>query len=179
MLDWAYRQHDFTAAVRAAYREDEPPPAQLRRLVQGWIAGRTFANIAHDLEYDIDTLLRIHGSVVANALMTLVEQGIALLERYLANAGHSLADAVVNLPEYLRFGVATPAACTMRASGIQHRRAAVALGDDPAMTSPENLLQHPNDIARVLLQDEQRWRAALGELVYRRTLRDVAIDGGR
>lgn len=177
VLDWAYRQPDFVRALLEAYRTTEPPPtAEVRRLVQSWIAGQSFSAIAQDLNYDIDTLLRIHGSVVAHALTTLVEQGIALLERYLVDIERSLAEAVLNLPEYLRFGVATPAARLMMASGMRHRRAAVALGDQPAMTALENSFQHPYDIARVLLQDEERWRAELGDFVYRRTLRDVVAD---
>ncbi len=178
VLAWAYRQGDFELDLHEAYRtpESSPPLAELRRLVQLWIAGHTFAEIAEDLNYDIDTLLRIHGRVVAHALVTLVEQGAALLERYLADSGRRLADAVVNLPMYLRFGVATPAARTMMASGMRHRRAAVALGHHPSMTSTENLFQDPYEIARDLLHDEEPWREALGAFVYARTLRDVAAN---
>jgi hypothetical protein len=102
---------------------------------------------------------------------------MALLERYLADADRNLADAAVNLPNYLRFGVSTPAALTMRTSGMRHRRAAVMLGNEPEMTSAQNVFQHPNDTARVLLQNEERWRAVLGDFVYSRTVEDVAADG--
>ncbi|RQX00501.1 DEAD/DEAH box helicase [Micromonospora inaquosa] len=175
LLAWAYAQPDFLDTLRGAYRSDDPPAvADLRALIHAWMAGKSFAEIAHELNSDIDTLLRVHASVVAHAFTTLVEQGISLLERYLADDERSLATAVVNLASYLRFGVATSAARAMMASGMRHRRAAVALGNDPAMALSANLLLAPYEVARLLLQDEQRWRDQLGEFVYRRTVEDVA-----
>jgi helicase len=57
-------------------------------------------------------------------------------------------------PEHLRFGVPTKAALILLAGGIRHRRAAVALGNDPQLREIENddrdgIL----NIARNLLED--------------------------
>lgn len=174
VLTWAYSQSDFVHVLRKEYRVSEAPPVgELMRLVRAWVAGYDFSNIAQELNYDIDTLLRIHGKVVVHSLTTLVEQGVAILERYLSDTERPLSDTVVHLPDYLRFGVATPAARTMMASGVRHRRAAVFLGDAPAMTARANTSDHPNSIAWELLQDGDHWRAVLGDFVYTRTRSDV------
>ncbi|WP_328324424.1 DEAD/DEAH box helicase [Kribbella sp. NBC_00382] len=180
MVSWAYKQRDFERDVLAAYRmQDLPPATDISRLVRAWIEGRTFSEMAQNLNYEIDALLRVHSQVVSYAFTTLVEQATALLGRYLADIGIELAEAVVDLPEYLRFGVPTPAAKTMLAAGIRHRRAAVELGNDPSMSSPENALRSPSDLARELLEDEDRWRGLLGDFVYQRTRSDVAQRTGR
>lgn len=177
VLDWAYAQPDFLDALREAYRADEAPPvAEPRRRVQDWISGRTFLEMAERLDSDVDTVLRIHGSIVTYAFLTLVEQGIALLERYLADMGQRLGDGALNLPEYLRFGVPTPAARSLMTSGMRHRRAAVALGDADEMTAPGNALRSPTDVARSVLLDEERWRPVLGDFMYRRTVQDVGAE---
>ena len=124
------------------------------------------------MNYDLDDLLRIHSQVIAHSLATLVEQAVAVLARVLAENGSDLAASVAELPELLRYGVATPHARSLMAAGVRHRAAAVALGSDPAMSTRENLLREPIEIARDLLGDPA-WRARLGEFVLRRTLRDV------
>jgi hypothetical protein len=174
VLEWAYKQRDFERDLLEAFRSDVPPPiAEVRQVAAAWIAGPSFAEIARELGYEIDTLLRIQSSVIAHALMTLVEQGIALLTYHMADTDRVLSPAVLNLPDHLRFGVPTAAARSMMATGMRHRRAAVALGNEPAMTSAENFFRAPYEVAQELLEDEQHWRATLGDFVFTRTVRDV------
>ncbi len=181
LLSWAYQQPDFQRDLQNAFPasellppQDLPDAARVREIVGRWLAGDSFADIADWTNRPVDEVLRIHGSVISYSFATLVEQAIALLQMYLAGVGIVPVDAVTSLPEYLRFGVSTPAARAMMSGGVRHRRAAVALSGHSAMTAAENALLHPREIARIVLSTEFQWQEILGKFVYERTLQDVA-----
>lgn len=183
LLAWAWRQADFGAALRDAYPEKElvpperlPDPADLLKHLQLWLAGNTFAQISAATGSDVNRLLRIHTGALSYALSTLVEQAVAVLRHLFAESEPGLSSTVVMLPDYLRYGVHSMPARNLMADGLRHRRAAVLLGDDPAMTDPHNVFLSASDIARNLVQaDPDRWRGDLGTLVYERTARDLGI----
>ncbi|MFF2296539.1 DEAD/DEAH box helicase [Arthrobacter sp. NPDC058127] len=178
VLGWVFHQGDFQRELAAAYRREKiPDAASLRELVTAWLDGRSFAEMAEVTGLDIDTLLRVHAKVVMHALVTLVEQGVALLQRVSAESGAPVSDSVVSLPGYLRFGVSTSSARALMAGGLRHRRSAVALGNHVEMSSAANIFASPMDIARQLLQDSDDWNRRLGTYVYQRTLQDVTDEG--
>lgn len=186
-VTWAYRQPDFQRDLQEVFQEKEllppqrlPDPAAVREIVQRWIAGETLADISGATGRTVDRVLRIHGSIISYSLATLVEQAVALLHQYFVDAGFAISDAVASLPEYLRFGVPTPAARSLMASGVRHRRAAVVLGGHPDMTSEENLLSDPREVAfRILSRNTLDYRLRFGDFVYNRTVADLTGgDGG-
>ena len=168
---------DLADSLREDLRTNESPSIEtLTAIVTSWIAGESMLVASSALDIDVDTLLRVHGRSINYVLMTLVEQGLALLTRQLIEVGRTPAQPVLTFSEHLRFGVPTAAARTLMTSGVRHRRAAVALGSHPEMTTSQNLLVPSVDIARRLLQDESRWRNELGAFVYDRTVHDVALQ---
>lgn len=181
LLGWAWRQPDFGAALRQAYPEREliratelPDRADLLEQLRFWLAGRTFADMAAMMHSDVNRLLRIHAGVVSYALCTLVEQAVPVLSQLLGDSG--LSAAVMMLPDFIRYGVPSPAARNLMVSGVRHRRAAILLGDEPAMSDPGNILASERDIGRALMQAEpERWRDDLGQFVYERTARDLGV----
>jgi helicase len=182
-LKWAYQQPDFQRDLRESFPNNEhvPPqnlPAQaaVRDLVTGWISGDTFTDIATATDRTVDGVLRIYGSVISYSLATLTEQAAAILQRHLADSELTMSEAVALLPEYLRHGVPTPAARTLMIGGVRHRRAAVLLGNHPAMTAPANVLREPRDIARDVI-NEAGWQEALGQFVFQRTQADLGEAG--
>ncbi|MGJ7905163.1 DEAD/DEAH box helicase [Actinopolyspora sp. H202] len=171
LLSWSFNQPDFAQKVKKSSRRDfELSSGSLRTIIQWWVSGWTFVKIAQELDCNVDTLLRIHGEVVSHSLVSIVEQGITILERYLGDQGRVLASAVANLPEYIRLGVDTRSARALMKKGVRHRQAAVALGNQSFMT-PEYAIQ----IAEALLRSQNGWRELLGDHVYQRTLHDVGI----
>jgi hypothetical protein len=179
-LSWAYRQADFRRELQEGFPADEqvpplnlPAPADVRDLVIRWLAGDSFAAMAAATDREVDVVLRIYGSVISYSFATLVEQAVAVLQRYLEEADAPIAEAVANLPEYLRHGVSTGPARTLMAGGMRHRRAAVLLGGHTAMDAAENFMLEPRDIARNIITGEEGWREALGDFVFNRTLADL------
>ncbi|GAA2165489.1 replicative superfamily II helicase [Humibacillus xanthopallidus] len=184
VLAWAYRQPDFREDLREAFPDAEfvppdnlPEPVSVRDFVVRWINGDSFADIATATGRTVDEVLRIYGSVISYSLATLVEQAVAVLQRYFADTERGVAEAVVLLPEYLRFGVPTRAARDLMVVGVRHRRAAVLLGQHPAMTSFENVLREARDVARDVITTEDVWLDALGQFVYERTRVDLGQPG--
>ncbi|MET9796283.1 DEAD/DEAH box helicase [Nocardiopsis alba] len=176
-VDWALEQPGFTKEAQAAYRRTQVTDigTSLSQIVLAWLEGRTFRDIAQRVGIDIDALLRIHAKIVLFDLVTLIEQAVALIQEHTTEAGDDLSPAIAALPDFLRFGVSTPAARELMARGVRHRLAAIALGSDQAMESTTNIFATPWVIARDLLTDEGTWLPRLGALVYRRTVADVAI----
>ena len=182
-LTWARRQPDFRIALREAYPEREliptdglPPQADLRDQLRLWLSGNTFAEIASTTARDVDRLLRIHTGVISYSLTTMVEQAVAVLGQLFNDTEPGLSPAVAMLPDFIRYGVSTPAARNLMADGVRHRRAANLLGSDPNMIAPENALLPARDVARSLLETEPtRWAADLGSFVFVRTARDVGV----
>lgn len=182
-LKWAYQQPDFQRDLREAFPDSEriapqnlPAQASLRGIITRWISGDSFADIASATGRTVDGVLRIYGSVISYSFATLTEQAAAILQRHLADSDLTMSEAVALLPEYLRHGVPTPAARALIAGGVRHRRAAVLLGNHPAMTAPANVLREPRDVARDVI-NEAGWEEALGQFVFERTQADLG-DGG-
>ncbi len=183
-LTWAFQQPDFQGDLREAFPvadrippQNLPDPASVRAIVARWISGDSFADIATATGRTVDGVLRIYGKVISYSLATLIEQGVAVLQRYLADTELVLAEPIALLPQYLRFGVATPAARALMAAGVRHRRAAVLLANHPAMTAFENVLREPREIARDVINTEDGWLQALGQFVFERTLADLGDQG--
>jgi hypothetical protein len=147
--------------------------------VRLWLDGNSFADIASTTSRDINVLLRIHTRAIAYTLTTLVEQAVAIIARRLADDDTTISVAVARLPDYLRYGVTTPAARNLMTRGVRHRRAAILLGADQAMTAEMNLLRDSRDIANALIEaNPDYWRSALGDFVYERTVRDLGANSG-
>jgi hypothetical protein len=182
LFNWAWEQPEFQAEVQTAYRPDPNVDIMTFReplyaVVKAWLKGQRFLNIAASTGNEIDTLLGIHTSLITFSLQTLVEQSVALLQKLLEERGIELSAAVLAFPEHLRFGVTTPAARTLRNSGLRHRWAAVALGDALATIGVDGddrsvtLAQ-----ARSSLQNyPEHWRKHLGQLVFENTLTDLGV----
>jgi len=180
IVEWAWTQPDLQSAIREGYRlEDDISTDALRQpfldLVSSWLAGRRFIEMAAGANLPMDDLLGIHTRAVTFVLQTLVEQGVALLERLLQSQGRTMAAAVRLFPEHLRFGVPTAGGRALAARGLRHRRATVELGNalvGRAFTEDRFVLF---PIVRQLLQDDRaEWVDILGTLVFDRTLQDLA-----
>jgi hypothetical protein len=140
------------------------------------LAGDRYQVMAEKSGMSLDDMLGVHMRVLTFGLQTIVEQAVAQLERLLLSQGRALADAVVQFPEHLRFGVPTAGARLFSTVGVRHRSAAVALGSD-------GMFRAGGITDRVILRAEGRrllaehpgeWRERLGELVYRNTLQDLS-----
>lgn len=179
VVDWALEQPGFTREAETVYRRTDVTDlaASLSGLLLAWLEGLPFTALAARAGVSIDVLLRIHAKLVLFDLVTLVEQAVAILQQHLTSEGVTLASAVTSFPDFLRFGVSTAAARELMAKGVRHRAAAVKLGAHSAMSWPGNLLSlsTPWTIARDLLADTDTWLPRLGDLVYQRTVADVAI----
>ena len=180
LLAWAWTQPDFAEALRDAYPDVElvgteqlPPRADLLEQLRLWLNGNTFAEMSAVTSRDVDRLLRIHTGVISYALATLVEQAVAVLGQIFADVDGGLSPTVAALPDFIRNGVSTLRAREL-ATSIRHRRAAHLLGQDSAMSAPENALSSARDIARTLLfEDTARWSDVLGPFVFARTVLDL------
>lgn len=179
ILDWAWMQPDLQAAVREKYRLADGADADTLRvpfgtLVSTWLSGSPFVEVAARTNLPIDDLLGIHTHAVMFVLQTLIEQAVALLDRLLQSQGRTMASAVGQFPEHLRFGVPTAGARALAARGLRHRRAAVGLGqalEGRTVTEDRATLF---GMARQLLNDQpEDWQRRLGILVYERTLQDL------
>ena len=130
-LNRAGQQGDLQAAVIEAYRIDSAKVNSVGGsffdTVRLWLSGSRFREMAEHANLTIDEMLGIHAQVLPFVLQTIVEQGIALLAKFVESQGRTLSSAVTQLPDYLRFGVPTAPARSSAAGGVRHRSAAVAL----------------------------------------------------
>jgi helicase len=179
MLEWAWTQPELHSAIREAYRlEDQEDIDTVRErffdLVASWLSGRAYVELAAQAGLSMDDLLGVHTRVVGFVLQTLIEQAVALLERLLQSQGRTMAEAVSQLPEHLRFGVPTAGARALASHGLRHRRAAVELGSALVgrAFSEDRFVLFP--VVRQLLEDDRaEWQRRLGTLVFGRTLQDL------
>jgi helicase len=180
LFNWAWEQPEFQDDVQTAYRPDPNVDiatfrGPLYAVVTAWLKGQRFVEIAASTGDSIDTLLGIHTSLIAFSLQTLVEQSVALLQKLLEERGIELSTAVLAFPEHLRFGVTTAVARTLRASGLRHRLAAVALGD--ALTSigvdGDNRVATLAQARSSLQTYPEQWRTRLGQLVFENSVGDL------
>jgi helicase len=180
LLGWAWGQQELQEVIKTEYRlgnniSSETVRGSFFMVVERWLAGDRFHEIASAANLDINDLLGIHARAVTFALQTLIEQGIALLARFLDSEGRSMSLAVAQFPEHLRYGVPTAAAGMLAAGGLRHRSAAVALGRTERMRLLPWGDRLPAFAAaeRILTTERERWRAGLGSLVYVNTLADL------
>lgn len=178
ILNWAWGQADMQEALCEAHRLDHDADTSAFKqpffdVVTAWLRGSRFRSIAQMSMPVLDDLLFFHSRVVSYALQTVVEQGVALLEKLLEGEDRVLAPAVVAFPEHLRFGVPTAAARVLANGGVRHRSAAVELG---------NALKKSGDDRATLLAAARsslraypaEWEERLGTLVYKNTLWDLS-----
>lgn len=164
-----YRQ-EATVAFRGATVENVEDT--LVDIVLAWMAGHSFNQIAAAIAIEMDVLLRVHAKVVLFDTLTLVEQAVAILRQRTEEMGESLSSAVINFPDFLRFGVSTEPARELLSRGVRHRRAAVQLGNE-IVSDARSILMPSLSAARSLLEDENEWRARLGDLIYDQTVTDI------
>ena len=132
--------------------------------------------IATGASVSLDDLLGVHSQVLTFALQTMVEQGIALLEKILQAQEREISPAVLHFPEHLRFGVPTVAGCTRAAGGVTHRRAFVEIGMvlNPLVLRVNDRTQVFDAAQQSLEAHREQWRTHLGTLIFRRTLQDLS-----
>ncbi|MDX9720042.1 MAG: DEAD/DEAH box helicase [Myxococcota bacterium] len=180
LLEWVWKQADVQEGLREAHRKkpsDDLTPLQapLFQNVKAWLRGERFQAIARATNQDLDDVLGVHGRVVSYVLQVAVEQGVALLAKFLEEQERELAPAVVAFPEHLRFGVPTPQARILAVDGLRHRSAAVELGN-ALQTQGEDRDVLNAAALNGLREHEQVWRDRLGDLVYENTLTDLGIS---
>lgn len=183
LLDWAWAQSELKSAVRDGYRLEAGDDIELVRasfftIVQHWLAGRRFGQIANMVGLSVDDLLSVHTTAVSFVLQTLVEQGIALLGKLLEARSEQLAPALAFFPEHLRFGVPTAMSRILSANGVRHRRAAIDLAAADPLEVLASILDNPIAIfgraESTLLEDRPRWLSHFGTLVFENTVIDLA-----
>lgn len=186
IMEWAWTQPDLKAAVRDTYRVEENIDIESFRQsffdsIGLWLSGSNFVELAVGAGLQIDDMLGLHSRVIAFTLQTIVEQAVALLERLLQAQGQTLAPAIVQLPEHLRFGVPTAAGRLLASGGVRHRRAFVLLGDTEELRgfSGDDRLLIFNGAQGLLMQNQDVWQNRLGVLVMENTLRDLSAVTAR
>jgi len=175
MLTWAWEQTDMKEAISETYRDATPTREAFAETLAEWLEGTPLVMMATSAGLDVDGMLGVHAKVLTYVLQVAIEQAIGLLRKLLEANGKVLAQAVIDFPEYLRFGVPTPAARALAAGGVRHRRAAVALGQSPELSAvaADDRVQ-VFATARHLLEYRERWLPKLGSLVLERTIADLA-----
>jgi hypothetical protein len=179
LLEWAWSHPDLRQAVVEGFRPPGDDAHAVKdaffEIVWRWMLGEPFVTIGQQRQLDMDQLLAIHTRAIAFTLQTLVEQGVSLLTRQLEAEGLELASGVSGFTEQLRFGAPNSVSRWLAAGGVRHRRAYVALGNAIA---PQNVFPDPGVIKAYALgslqQHAEPWLAALGELVYANTLKDLS-----
>lgn len=180
ILDWAWTKADIQEAIRDVYRLDDnaetgPVRTTFMNATKAWLAGSRFHEIATRSTLQMDDLLGVHAQVISFVLQTLVEQGVALLAKLIESQGHTLAPAVHQFPEHLRFGVPTAPARVLAAGGVRHRSASVELGNAfvRAGVTGEDQMATFRAARETLIAYRDVWIGHLGELVVENTLRDL------
>ena len=178
MLAWAMKQpgvEENVLGVIKGTRSREEIEVLLRCILVSWVRGESYSSIAERAGVEVSVLLNIHSNLIMNVLLELFEQAAALLRSIEERECISLASSLVDFAELVRYGVPSALCLRVIKIGVRCRRAAVELGvfcdgrvagefDDESLQKALN---------RVLCQDEERWRARLGNLVYRLTVEDL------
>jgi helicase len=182
LLEWAWTQPELTPQLREAFglerdASTDAAKATVSSVISSWIEGRRFSQIAVTASLEVDKLLAVHTRVVTFGLQTVIEQGIALLDKLVTSSNGVISAAVLEFPEHLRFGVPTRHGRTLAANGVRHRLAYVLLGDALQRSGAfaptvDAVAAQARESLRVY---EAGWRAALGELVYEHTVNDLAV----
>ena len=185
VLEWAWLQRDLQSAVRKAYRLDNAADINSVRdsffeIVSLWLSGSRFSEMAERASLTMDRLLGVQTGVVTFTLQTIIEQGIALLAKFIESRESAISQAVAQFPDHLRFGVPTTPALVLAAGGVRHRRAAVELGAAlvSAGIAGDDRIAVFSAARRSLRMHRDAWTARLGVLVAKNTLRDVSLVTG-
>nr|WP_314706208.1 DEAD/DEAH box helicase [uncultured Comamonas sp.] len=180
LFNWAWHQPEFQEDVRDAFRlapgvDALPSGRQLYAIVQAWLQGKRFVEVAASTAIETNELLGIYTAAIAYSLQTLVEQGVALLEKLLEARGVELSPAVLAFPEHLRYGVPTAAARILSSSGVRHRWAAVSLGQVATVNQVDvGDRSAVLNFARASLRvHSDSWRTHLGNLIFDNTVIDL------
>ncbi len=174
LLAWAWELPDMQNAISETYRDAVPTREAFTKTLAWWIEGLPLVEIAIRSNLNIDTMLGVHARVLSYVLQVAIEQGISLLRKLLEANEQELAQAVIDFPDHLRFGVPTAAARVLAAGGVRHRRAAVELGRTTEITAIASD-DHEAVFATALqlLTDADRWSLTLGRLVLGNTRFDL------
>lgn len=174
VLTWAWEQPDVKEAVSETYRDAVPTREIFAETVMKWIEGKPLVDIANSAGLEVDVMLHVHARVLTYVLQSAVEQAISLLRKLIESSERELAQAVIDFPDHLRFGVPTPLARLLAAGGVKHRRAAVALGQSLELSAvtADNQVQI-FAVAQQLLEDQERWLPVLGRLVLEQTIENL------
>jgi helicase len=179
MLDWAWTQGEVLQAVRQAYRTDQGQEDTVKtsfyNCVLRWLEGGTYAEIAQRAELEVGETLGVQVTAVTFVLQSSIEQAIGLLAKLLESQNRGIAQAVLDFPDHLRFGVPTATARVLAAAGLRHRRAAVEFGQTEVLAGfiDQNRDAVFTRVREALHEHAQGWRERLGVLVYENTLEDV------
>lgn len=179
LVVWALDVPGFREVFQkaAGHPVQDSDAAFLSKVVAGWIAGDTFFEISSELKIDVDRLLQIHSRVILYEFKSLVEQAVVIVQEKFQSEGKSLSQAVVNLPDYLRFGVPNVLARELMMCGLRHRQAAVKLSQD-LQAEPVAVHHSPSKAAFLMLREEDSmWRETLGDFVYERSIADLEGQG--
>lgn len=174
---WAFARPEYLNAVDSAFRTtDNDHAAEIRLIVDAWLSGANYAEMASAAQLDLDETLRVHAGVVLHTLGTLAEQAMSILGRLLETESIPLADAAANFSRYLLRGVATRDALDLMNSGLRHRRAAILLAFDTAEDDVFQIVLDATSRARSRLQESTEWLERLGPLVLAHTRRDLGLS---
>lgn len=180
-LNWAWPLAELKKEVRQAYALDKDTDINtvkdvFFRTVTMWLDGSRFIEIANDVNMPMDDLLGVHTRCTSFALQTIIEQGVALLEKLLESQDRTLSPVVMQFPDYLRFGVPTSSARVLSMGGIRHRCAAVQLGGSDELRQlgfVEDRTIIFGAAKQLIDSDEALWQRNLGEMVFGNTLDDL------
>ena len=181
LLNWAWPLAELKKEIRQVYGLDKDTDINtvrdtFFRAVTMWLEGRRFVEIGTDVNMSMDDLLGVYTRAISFSLQTIIEQGIALLEKLLESQDRTLSPSVMQFPEHLRFGVPTSSARVLSSGGIRHRRAAVELGTSDALRQL-GFVDDRTIIFRAAKQlielDGEHWRHLLGDMVFENTLQDI------
>jgi hypothetical protein len=176
ILSWAWSQRELAdAVVKMKLVPEDSARNMFFTVVRNWLAGEAHEAIAKNARLTIDDVLLVLAQGVKYDLQTIVEQGIALLAKFLESEGREFSAAVAAFPMHLRYGVPSAPARGLCDLGFRHRSAAVKLGGatemlDVAVDDPTALLGRA---IQLLNAESSNWERELGSLVYRNTLRDI------
>src|SRR5665213_2612199 len=182
---WAWEEVDFQETVREVYRLERDTDLTFARkslsaLLQAWLGGERFIQISLISELSVNDLLGVHTRLVSFVLQTIVEQGIALLEKLVGSQQKVLAPAVLRFSNHLRFGVPTANGLMLASGGLRHRSASVELGKSlTEMGVLSSDFQGLCFLAREsIVSNRAEWNDRLGEFVVERTLEDLSVGMG-
>ncbi|MDO9114971.1 MAG: DEAD/DEAH box helicase [Polaromonas sp.] len=180
LLDWAWTHFELKVSTCEAFNlsadnEEEVAAAkvQLSVLAHFWSAGASYTELAGALGVDVDRLLTVVTQALGFSLISILDQGIAILEN-LVEGG--LSNSVKSLVEKLRYGVPNESAVALVQKGVRHRTAAIMLSRSPEVIAATSVFPpvRPEVAASdAMRNDPDGWRERLGELVYENTLSDL------